>query len=212
MYDQLISLENIFSGWKKFRKGKQNKPDAQIFERFLEDNIFALHEDLASQSYSHGKYKTFHIQDPKPRIISKATVRDRLVHHLVFGELYAVFDPDLFFHSYSSRTNKGTHLAVRNLSNCLRRAGKNYTLPVYALKCDIKKFFQSISHKKLLQLIERKISDKKFLWLIEEIVSSFSAPTGKRPSGGGFTRKFFGKKRSTDRKHHFANFCQHIPQ
>ena len=78
-------------------------------------------KNLAACGYRHGGYKTFHIQDPKPRIISKATVRDRLVHHLVFKELYAVFDSDFFFHSYASREEKGTHLAVQNLSKCLRQ-------------------------------------------------------------------------------------------
>lgn len=215
MYDQLISLENIFSGWKKFRKGKQNKPDAQIFERFLEDNIFALHEDLASQSYSHGKYKTFHIQDPKPRIISKATVRDRLVHHLVFKELYSIFDSHFFFHSYASREEKGTHLAVKNLSKYLRRISKNYSSSTFALKCDIRKFFDSIPHKKLLQLIERKIFDKKMLWLVEEVVNSFSASADKfsqKEAGGGFKRKIFRKAGSAHWQYNLANFCQHIPQ
>jgi RNA-directed DNA polymerase len=207
MYDQLISLENIFSGWNEFRKGKQSKPDVLMFERFLEDNIFALHEELETGAYRHGEYKTFHIQDPKPRTISKATVNDRLVHHLVFRQLYAVFDSDFFFHSYASREGKGTHRAVQNLSKCLRRSSKNFTCPSFALKCDVRKFFDSISHKKLLQLIECRISDKKLLRLIEEIVGSFSVPTNKHPLGGGIQRKFFREKRSADRQYHFANFC-----
>ncbi|OGI26336.1 MAG: hypothetical protein A3J76_00025 [Candidatus Moranbacteria bacterium RBG_13_45_13] len=194
MFDQLISLENIFSGWKEFRRGKRNKPDVQTFERFLEDKIFALQEELTACSYCHGKYKTFHIQDPKPRTISKATIRDRLVHHLVFKELYGIFDPTFIFHSYASREEKGTHLAVRNLSKCLRRVSWNYNHPAFALKCDIRRFFDSISHKKLLQLIERRISDKKFLWLIEKIVGSFSASSNKHPSGGGDSKKIFQKK------------------
>lgn len=165
----------------------------QIFERFLEDNIFALREELAICAYRHGKYKTFHIQDPKPRVISKAAVRDRLVHHLVFKQLYDIFNPTFIFHSYASREEKGTHLAVKNLSKCLRRVSRNYTRPSFALKCDIRKFFGSMSHKKLLQLIERRISDKKFLWIIGEIINSFSAPVDKIMSGGGDYGKNFRK-------------------
>lgn len=173
MCDKLFSLEDIFTAWHEFKKGKQAKPDVQIFERFLEDNIFAIHGELENKTYRHSQYETFHISDPKHRIISKATVSDRLVHHLVFKKLYNIFNPEFIFHSYSSRENKGTHLAVKNLSNCLRRESRNYTRTAYVLKCDIKKFFQSISHKKLLQLIERKVSDKNLLWLIEEIIGSF---------------------------------------
>jgi retron-type reverse transcriptase len=194
MYDKLVSLENLFISWKEFKRGKQNKVDVQLFERFLEDNIFSIHEELKNQTYRHDRYKTFNIQDPKPRIISKAIAKDRLVHHLVFKELYTIFDSSFIFHSYASRENKGTHLAVKNLSKCLCRTSKNYICPTYALKCDIKKFFQSMYHKKLLELIERKISDKRILWLVEEIIDSFSSmaeslQVTENVWGGGFERQ-----------------------
>ena len=192
MYDKLVSLENIFISWKEFRDGKQNKSDVQLFERFLEDNLFVVQEELENQTYRHGGYETFHIQDPKPRIISKAIVKDRLVHHLVFKKLYDIFDSSFIFHSYSSRERRGSHLAVKNLSKCLRKVSRNYTRQTYVLKCDIRKFFLSIDHKKLLELIEHKIFDKNFLWLIEEIINSFSFPSvqslqsTENPWGGGF--------------------------
>ncbi|MEK7065010.1 MAG: RNA-dependent DNA polymerase, partial [Patescibacteria group bacterium] len=135
MYNELVKLENIFSAWREFRSGKNNRLDIMSFERNLEDNLFALHEDLANNTYKHGPYHTFHIWDPKHRIISKATVRDRVVHHLVFRELYRIFNPTFIFHSYSSRLGKGAHLAVKNLSNILRSASHNYTKPTFALKC-----------------------------------------------------------------------------
>lgn len=81
IYDKLIDLENIFFVWEEFKKGKMNKPDVLAFERDLEDNLFAIHSDLVKQTYHHGPYATFHIHDPKPRLISKASVKDRLIHH-----------------------------------------------------------------------------------------------------------------------------------
>ena len=179
IYDELISLENILLCWNEFKKGKLKKPDVLEFERHLEDNIFSLHEELGSQTYQHGPYQTFHIHDPKFRIINKATVRDRLVHHLVFKKLYDVFDSAFVYHSYSSRIGKGTHLAVKNLASCLRKVSRNYTHPAYALKCDIKKFFQSVPHQKLLQLIKKRIKNNQFLWLIEEIIRSFPVAVDK---------------------------------
>lgn len=213
MYNKLISLENIFSAWNEFKDGKQNKTDVKVFERFLEDNIFSIYEDLKNKTYRHGAYKTFNISDPKPRKISKATVRDRLVHHIVFRKLYDIFDSGFIFHSYSSRMEKGTHLAVKNLAKNLRKESRNYTKTIYILKCDIRKFFPSIPHKKLLQLIERKISDKDFLWLIMEIINSFSNSADNFPQevwGGGIKGKIFWKKRFATRKYYFANFFQYI--
>lgn len=153
------------------------------FERHLEDNLFALHEDLKDQTYRHGPYSIFHIYDPKLRVISKASVCDRVVHHMVFKKLYEIFDPGFIYHSYSSRTGKGTHLAVANLAKALRKVSRNYTRTAFVLKCDVRKFFDSVSHKKLLQLIENKIQDSQFLWLIREIVQSFSVD--KTGQGGG---------------------------
>ena len=43
-----------------------------------------LHEELTTKMYQHQGYRTFHVYDPKFRVINKATVRDRIVHHLVF--------------------------------------------------------------------------------------------------------------------------------
>lgn len=184
-YNELISLENMFSCWDEFKHGKRNKADVMAFERNIEDNIFALHSQLKRQAYRHDAYETFHIQDPKPRIISKATVKDRLVHHLIFNELYEIFDPLFIYHSYSSRLFKGTHLAIINLEKALRKSSNNYRDNTFSLKCDIKKFFASVSHQKLVGIIKRKILDEKFLWLIEAVVNSFAPPVDKITEGGG---------------------------
>ncbi|MFA4872082.1 MAG: reverse transcriptase domain-containing protein, partial [Patescibacteria group bacterium] len=181
VFKDIISLENLFSAWDEFKRGKINKIDVQKFEFNLEHNIFDLYYDLSHEVYQHGAYKIFHIHDPKHRIISKATVRDRIVHHAVFKELCQIFDPSFIYHSYSSRIGKGTHLAVLNLEKALRKASKNYYQNVYILKCDIKKFFASIPHKKLLAIIKRKITDQKFLWLIEQVIDSFVSPVDKIP-------------------------------
>src|SRR3990167_1536525 len=169
MFNELIKLENIFSAWREFRAGKNNRPDVMLFERNLEDDLFVMQEELANHTYKHGQYHTFHIWDPKHRVISKATVKDRVVHHLVFRELYRIFNPSFIYHSYSSREGKGTHLAVKDLTSCLRKVSRNYAHPCFALKCDIKKFFQSVPHQKLLEIIKRKVKDEKFLWLVREM-------------------------------------------
>ena len=202
-------MENILICWNEFKKGKSKKYDVMEFERYLEDNIFGLHNELVNQTYWHSSYVKFHIYDPKHRIINKAEVKDRLVHHIVFKELYKIFNPTFIHHSYSSRNNKGTHLAVKNLSNILRKESRNYTKPIYILKCDIKKFFHSVSHQKLLEIIKNRVNDPKFLWLIWEIISSFSTtvenfPQRERERVKG---KFFRKKRITDWQFDFANFC-----
>jgi retron-type reverse transcriptase len=157
MFDQVISLENLFVAWREFRRGKRARSDVQVFERHLEDNVFLLHNDLVSGTYCHGPYHRFHIFDPKHRVIHKAAVRDRLVHYAVYRVLYPVFDPSFIFDSYSCRIAKGTHAAVDRLEQFTRQAGRNYTDSCWALKFDIKKFFDSVDHGILMNELGRKL-------------------------------------------------------
>src|SRR3990167_6483075 len=91
-YNSLISIENLFNAWEEFRNGKRNKRDVQLFERHLEDNLFNLYFALKTKSYKHGGYFEFFVNDPKRRHIHKAEVADRVVHHLLYKYLYAIFD------------------------------------------------------------------------------------------------------------------------
>lgn len=178
MYQKLTSIENLFTAWQEFRKGKGNKRDVHIFERRLEDNLFFLHNQLVSKSYRHGSYASFFVQDPKVRHIHKAEVPDRIVHHLLYKFLYATFDPGFIFDSYSCRLDKGTHIGVRRLESFTRKVSRNYTRDCWALKCDIKKFFASIDHQILVQLLAKKITDPNILWLLRGIIDSFHSEFG----------------------------------
>lgn len=74
IFDEIISLENLFLAWDEFKRGKRNKSDVQEFEYDLEDNIFQLHQGLKTKTYSHSDYPSFYIKDPKLRRINKAGV------------------------------------------------------------------------------------------------------------------------------------------
>ena len=173
MYQDLISLENLFTAWQEFRRGKRSNPDVQTFERHLEDNIFRLHWELQNGSYRHRPYHRFQVFDPKHRIIHKAEVRDRVVHHAIYRKLAPLFEPSFIFDSYSCRIGKGTHAAVERLEGFVRKVSRNDTGPCWALKCDIRKFFDSIDHAHLFTAIQRKVSDADTLGLLRNVVQSF---------------------------------------
>ncbi|MBI4363369.1 MAG: group II intron reverse transcriptase domain-containing protein [Candidatus Doudnabacteria bacterium] len=172
-YEDIISVENLLLAWQEFVRGKRNKPDVQFFASALIDNILQLHQDLANKTYKHGGYYCFKISDPKPRDISKASVRDRLLHHAVYRILYPFFDRTFIADSYSCRDDKGTHKAVNRLRSMYAKASKNNTRTVWTLKLDIKKFFASIDHEILLGMLKEYIPDQDIMWLLEEIIDSF---------------------------------------
>jgi len=174
-FEDIISLDNLLLAWQEFLRGKRNRKDVQGFSANLMDNIFSLHQDLLYQTYKHGGYKAFKINDPKPRDIHKATVRDRLLHHAVYRFLYPFFAKTFIADSYSCQIGKGTHKALDKFRQFAYRASKNNTKTCYVLKGDIKKFFASIDHDVLLKILNEYIPDKKIIWLLEKIISSFSS-------------------------------------
>jgi retron-type reverse transcriptase len=174
LFENATSLESILEAWDEFKIGKRKKPDVQEFEYRLSDNLFTLHDELANGTYRHGSYYEFRINDPKPRVIHKAAVRDRIVHHAIYKSLAPIFEVGFIADSFSCRIGKGTHRAVNRLKTFLDRVYKTNKI-CFVLKCDVRKFFQSIDHEILLEIIARKIRDKEMMKLATEIVESFEA-------------------------------------
>lgn len=172
-YNNIISIENLLSTWDRFIRGKRRKKDVIKFEAELADNILELHTLLQNRTYEHAGYSAFNISDPKPRNIHKAVVRDRVLHHLIYKELYWYFDARFIFDSYSCRKNKGTHRALDRFTLFARQVSKNHTRTCYVLKCDIKKFFASIDHEVMKKILERHIEDGEMRWLIHQVLKSF---------------------------------------
>jgi len=178
-FEDIISIDNLLSSWREFIRGKRKRQDVQEFSLNLMDNILELHQDLKSLAYKHGGYQAFKINDPKPRDIHKATVRDRLIHHAIYRVLYPFFDKIFIADSYSCRLNKGTHKAVNKFREFAWQASKNNIRTCWALKCDIRKFFAKIDHNILINLLREYIPDEDIIKLLENVIQSFSSGKGK---------------------------------
>lgn len=155
-------------------KGKIKRKDVAEFSLRLMDNILELHQDLVNRRYRHGQYKAFKINDPKPRDIHKADVRDRLLHHAIYRILYSYFDRKFIYDSYSCRIDKGTHRAINRFRDFVRKVSRNNTRTAWVLKCDIKKFFANIDHKILMNILKAYTGDGAAIWLLKQVVESFN--------------------------------------
>jgi retron-type reverse transcriptase len=172
-YEDLVSIDNLLLAWQEFVKGKRNKPDVQEFQLRLMDNILSLHKDLINFNYKHGVYRQFKINDPKPRDIHKACVRDRLLHHAIYRILYPFFDKKFIADSFSCRKNKGTHRALSRFRKFGYIVSQNNTKTCHILKCDIRKFFASVDQNILINILKENIQDKNIITLLQEIIFSF---------------------------------------
>ncbi len=162
-----------------------------IFQRHLEDNLIELQTQLISGKYRHSPYQQFTICDPKQRTIHKALVKDRIVHQAIVNVIEPLFEKQFIHDSYSCRVGKGTHAAVSRLRTFFRQASRNDTRTIYAVKCDIRKFFASINHKVLLGLLRKRIQDSQTMRLLELIIQSFSITAGTGVPLGNLTSQLF---------------------
>lgn len=191
LFERICSVENMFLAFEKFSAGKHAKFDVMAFERLLEDNLFALRDEILSGAYRHSPYEPFTVFDPKERQIHKATVKDRVVHQAVVNVFEPLFDRHFIHDSYSCRIGKGTHAAVNRLRHFLAQVSRNNTRTVYALKCDVRKFFASVDHRILNALLKRRISDELTMQLLKNIISSFSMGDYRGIPLGNLTSQLF---------------------
>jgi RNA-directed DNA polymerase len=172
-YHNIITTNNLLTAWEAFLSGKRKRVDVILFQSRLMDNLLGLRHELLNKTYAHGGYTAFNISDPKPRNIHKATVRDRLLHHLLYQELYGYFDSKFIHDSYSCRLGKGTHKAMVRFNEYAGKVSKNNTRACWVLKCDIRKFFANIDHSILKSILAMHVTDPDLLLLLEGIIDSF---------------------------------------
>ena len=191
LFYDVISPENLLRAWRKFGRGKRNSSEVAAFELRLEENLFSLHERLMQGIWTNDPYIPRRISDPKPRLIHIASVRDRVLYQAVYQQLYQIFDKTFIHDSYASRETKGTHAGVERFEVFAKKVSANYRNSSFVLKCDIRKFFDSIDHKLLLFLISKRITDKNLLALIHRILSSFETAPYKGLPLGNVTSQIF---------------------
>lgn len=163
LFEQITSFENLLAAFYKARKGKRKNENVATFEFHLEREILLIGKELHERTYRPGPYHTFQIYEPKERMISAAPFRDRVVHHALCNIIEPIFEPTLIFDTYANRMAKGTHKGIIRCQEYVRKYP-------YVLKADIKKYFPSIDHEILKQIIRRKIKCVGTLWLIDLII------------------------------------------
>jgi RNA-directed DNA polymerase len=186
---KLVKISNVFSFEKLYkayldcRKTKRKTTNALEFEWFLEKNLFDLEQELQTKTYKPQRSICFIVKDPCYREIFAAGFRDRVVHHLLIREIIEMGEKRFIFDSFACRKNKGTHLAIKRLKGCFKKATENFEKTAFYLQLDISGFFMSIDHDILYSIFRKMIlkQNKSYswkediLWLAKTII--FHKPT-----------------------------------
>jgi retron-type reverse transcriptase len=184
LWDKIIDPDNLYLAYRKARKGKAWQKGILEFEKDVEGNLLKLQKMLCKGEFTTSEYRSKTIYEPKEReIYILPFYPDRITQHALLQVVAPIWDNLMIHDSYACREGKGMHDASRKTM----RHVHNYK---YCLKCDISKFYPSIDHNILMDIIENKIKCKPTLTLLEDIVRSFGG--GKNTPIGNYTSQWFG--------------------
>ena len=163
LWDTVISWPNLLLAARKARSGKRRRSVVARFELQREWHVLKLRDELQAGVYQPGTFTTHRISHPKPRLISAAPYRDRVVHHAIMNVLMPLMEKRLHPFCFACRQGKGTHAAARHVQ---MMAARNR----YAWHADIRSFFPSIDHAILKTLVRRLIKDRRFVALLDRVI------------------------------------------
>jgi retron-type reverse transcriptase len=184
IWQKLTSKENFEIAFKNATRNKSKLKSVKLFKKDKETNLENVRQLLINKTFKTSTYKERILFEPKKRTIYVLPFSpDRIVHHALLNVLESYWDKLFINTSFSCRKGYGIHKGSSKTMEYVRRNN-------YCLKCDISKFYPSINHKILIEIIERKIKDKDTMWLIKEIINSFPGDTNVPI--GSYTSQWFG--------------------
>ena len=130
LWPRIVTFDNLLRAWRRARQGKGDRREVARFALNLERELFTLRAELEAGNYLPGPYRQFTIYERKPRLISAAPFRDRVVHHALMNVVEPLLDPTFIPHSFACRKGYGVHRAV----NYYQHAARRYA---YALHLDV---------------------------------------------------------------------------
>ena len=162
-------MDNLILADKRARKGKSAQYGVIAHDKHRESNLKLLHKMLSEKTFTTSQYARFIIYDPKEREIFRLPYfPDRIAHHAIMNILEPIFRASFTADTYSCIRGKGIHAAADKLKHAL----KDKPGTMYCLKLDIRKFYPSIDHQILKDLLRRKFNDRDLLWLLDDIIDS----------------------------------------
>lgn len=177
-FDKYLTYDNLMKAHKLSRKGKTLRREVVLFDLKQEEYIQWIYEQLKTEKYQHGGYRTFIITIPKERKVQASRYIDRIVHRWVVDNfLKPYFETQFINTTYACIKNRGMHRATLDVQKAMRHC-KNKWQDYYILKMDVAKYFQNIDKDILFKIIKRKIKDKKLLNLMWKIIYSEESPKG----------------------------------
>lgn len=184
LWERIVSFENFQLAYARAIRGKTKMRNIVAFAADAESNIERVRDLLISKRFTTSPYQVKIVTEPKRReIFVLPFAPDRIIQHALMNVVEPIWDKLMISDSYACRVGKGQHAGSKKAMEFVRRYK-------YCLQCDIAKFYPSINHDVLAQLVRKKIKCPDTLWLLDDIIYSY--PGGCNAPIGNYTSQWMG--------------------
>lgn len=165
--ESALAWPRLVAAYIRARAGKRRSPEAAAWFRNWESRLLTLRARLDA-GYVFGPYRVFVVRDPKVRQVAAAPFDDRVVHHVLVDLLSRWFEPAMIPTSVACRTGKGGAAARDALARACRTPGL-----VYVAHTDVRRYFASIRHDRLLRRLDKACGDDWARALMRSLLASW---------------------------------------
>jgi RNA-directed DNA polymerase len=173
LFDKVFAERNLLAAFQQVAEndgapGVDHVTVAE-FGRQLPDSIWELSDRLKTGTFQPQAIRRVHIPKPgthETRPLGIPTVRDRVVQAAIVNVIEPIFERDFAEHSYGFRPGRGCKDALRRVDRLLRQGA------VHVVDADLKGYFDSIPHDRLMERLQDKIADGPVLTLIESFLKA----------------------------------------
>ena len=162
--DTLAAPDALWRALRDVARGKRRRPDVATALFFAETAVADLSRRLRAGEWRPERLDVVAIRDPKPRVIVRPTVRDRVVHTALVQQLTPLFARSWTDDDFASRPGFGTHRAVLRLQRFTRRHR-------FALHLDVRAYFPSIDPARLQALVAARLRDAGVLAVVDALLA-----------------------------------------
>lgn len=163
----ILSPSNLNTAYQQVKRNKGAGGVDKMEVEFLRDYLVGQQDELIA-SILRGKYRpqpvrrVFLPKENGKRQLGIPTVVDRVIQQAIAQALTPIYEPRFSLHSYGFRPKRNAHQALRK---CQQYITEGYG---YAVDMDLKKFFDTVSHSKLIEVLSRTIKDGRVISLIHK--------------------------------------------
>ena len=172
-FERVIDFNNMYQAYRKARCGKGYKKSLARFDTTALDGIHILIQQLKNRTYTIDRYNEFKVYEPKERIIKTTSFKDKVVQHSICDNvILPTLEKVFLYDNCAGQVGKGTLFGLDRLSEQMEAFYSLHGVDGYILKCDISKYFYSISHEQLREIVAFHFPDPDIQWLCNLYIDS----------------------------------------